>query len=208
MYNFLKGSNKESILFDKERTEPYEENMGRLLREVWQQPSGLWVSVMVTQNNNGTFTRRRCVKGGEHSSQARFSTKEQAIKRWKKYRNLRRGYGFVLVAETCSGDAAAYYPIKQMIQKEIKQKRYTRKSIPKILKNLIWDTNIGEEKGVGKCYCCGQKINSKHFEAGHIIAVKNGGTNTLDNLKPICDCCNKSIGTMNMDIFKQLYMHI
>ena len=85
-------------------------------------------------------------------------------------------------------------------------KKNTRRSIPKILKNMIWDTNIGEEKGIGKCYCCAQKINSKHFEAGHIIAVKNGGQNTLKNLKPICGCCNKSMGTMNMELFKETYM--
>jgi len=93
---------------------------------------------------------------------------------------------------------------KNLMQKYTK--KITRKSIPKILKNMIWDTNIGEEKGIGKCYCCGQKINSKHFEAGHITAVKNGGTNTLDNLKPICSCCNKSMGTMNMELFKETYM--
>lgn len=84
--------------------------------------------------------------------------------------------------------------------------KYTRKSIPKVLKNLVWDTNIGEECGNGECYCCAKKINSKHFETGHIIAVNKGGTNTLDNLKPICSCCNKSMGTMNMDIFKHTYM--
>ena len=95
---------------------------------------------------------------------------------------------------------------KKVHEKYTEPKKYTRKSIPKALKNIVWDTNIGEEKGIGKCYCCGQKINSKHFEAGHIIAVKNGGGNTLENLKPICSCCNKSMGTMNMNDFIQTYM--
>lgn len=95
---------------------------------------------------------------------------------------------------------------KRLHEKYTEPKKNTRKSIPKALKNIVWDTNIGEEKGIGKCYCCGQKINSKHFEAGHIIAVKNGGGNTLENLKPICSCCNKSMGTMNMNDFIQTYM--
>ena len=82
----------------------------------------------------------------------------------------------------------------------------TRKSIPKIVKNMVWDENIGEEKGIGECYCCSQKINSKNFEAGHIVSVKNGGPTTLNNLKPICSCCNKSMGIENMENFKKTYM--
>ena len=81
-----------------------------------------------------------------------------------------------------------------------------RKTIPKILKNQVWDTNIGKFNGVGQCYCCGTGIDSKNFEAGHIISVANGGENNLNNLKPICGCCNKSMGTENMEAFKSKYM--
>lgn len=40
------------------------------------------------------------------------------------------------------------------------------------------------------------------WEAGHIMSVKEGGTDTLDNLRPICKSCNRSMGTENMDAFK------
>ena len=82
----------------------------------------------------------------------------------------------------------------------------TRKTIPKTLKNQVWDTCIGQEKGVGNCYCCSKEIDSKHFECGHIVAVSNGGTNAIQNLKPVCSLCNKSMGSKNMDEFKQDYM--
>ena len=80
-----------------------------------------------------------------------------------------------------------------------------RKSIPKSLKNLVWDSTNGKKNGIGPCYCCRQTIDSKHFEVGHIVAVKDGGKNTFQNLKPICSVCNKSMGTQNLEEFRKTY---
>jgi hypothetical protein len=82
----------------------------------------------------------------------------------------------------------------------------TTQKIPKILKNKVWDTFIGQEYGIGKCYCCNNNIDSKNFEAGHVIASSKNGQTILENLRPICGCCNKSIGTMNLEEFKKTYM--
>ncbi len=70
-----------------------------------------------------------------------------------------------------------------------------RKSIPKIVKNQVWDKYIGKDKGIGQCYCCNKEIDSKHFECGHINSVASGGADTCDNLRPICSLCNKSISS-------------
>jgi len=83
----------------------------------------------------------------------------------------------------------------------------TKQHIPKKLKNMIWDKYVGKEKGVGLCYCCREEIDSKNFEAGHIIPEAKGGETNIDNLRPICSCCNKSMGTQNMDEFKEKYMN-
>lgn len=80
-----------------------------------------------------------------------------------------------------------------------------RKTIPKVLKDLVWDKNIGKDKGVGECYVCKQQIESKKFHCGHIISEKDGGETQLNNLKPICATCNLSMGTQNMEEFKKLY---
>ena len=80
-----------------------------------------------------------------------------------------------------------------------------RKTIPKALKNKVWDTYIGIEKGIGKCFCCQKEIDSKNFDCGHVIAVANGGENKVDNLRPVCGPCNKSMGTENMLQFKNTY---
>ena len=71
---------------------------------------------------------------------------------------------------------------------------------------MVWDKYIGKEKGIGKCYSCSENIDSKNFEAGHIIPEAKGGPTNIDNLRPICSCCNKSMGTQNMDEFKETYM--
>jgi len=81
----------------------------------------------------------------------------------------------------------------------------SRKNIPKTLKNKVWDKYIGPEKGQGKCYCCKGFLDSKNFECGHVTPVKKGGQNILSNLRPICSCCNKSMGTKNLEVFKETY---
>lgn len=80
-----------------------------------------------------------------------------------------------------------------------------RKNIPKPLKNKVWDTYIGAKNGQGKCYCCQSILDSKNFECGHVVAVKMGGKDVLTNLRPICSCCNKSMGTRNLEEFKNIY---
>ena len=80
------------------------------------------------------------------------------------------------------------------------------KQIPKTIKSIVWNKYIGKEKGIGECYVCKGELDSKHFEAGHIIARANGGENSVENLRPICSLCNKSIGSKNIDEFKRSYL--
>lgn len=74
-----------------------------------------------------------------------------------------------------------------------------RKIIPKAIRDKVWrdafDTLDGE------CYCCRSPIQVENWEAGHVIADAKGGLPTLDNLRPICRGCNRSMGTRNMDEF-------
>ncbi len=108
-----------------------------------------------------------------------------------------------------------YAELKKKLKKDYAQKKKQlekpvdktpRKTIPKTLKNQVWDQYIGKDKGIGLCECCKKEIDSKHFECGHIIAVAEGGDDTIDNLRPICGLCNKSMGKMNMTDFCDKYM--
>ena len=81
---------------------------------------------------------------------------------------------------------------------EIESKNKKKERIPHAFKIEVWNCHIGKEKGIGLCYCCKKEIDSKHFECGHVISEKNGGALSIDNMRPICDLCNKSMGTKPM----------
>lgn len=88
------------------------------------------------------------------------------------------------------------------------KKTKQKKAIPKKLKNQVWDICLGKENGTGPCYTCSEEIDSKSFHCGHIIAEKHGGQTILSNLKPICALCNQSMGTQNMETFKNEYFSL
>ena len=76
--------------------------------------------------------------------------------------------------------------------------------IPKTLKNAVWIKYIGETIAISPCLCCNsQTISQLSFHCGHIVSEACGGTIHIDNLRPICQCCNQSMGTINMNVFQQ-----
>lgn len=77
-----------------------------------------------------------------------------------------------------------------------------KQTIPKKIRQLVWNTHIGEDIGRHQCMCCrATYITQMNFQCGHIISEYNGGTCTINNLVPICSLCNTSMGRTNMDIF-------
>lgn len=84
-----------------------------------------------------------------------------------------------------------------------------RKQIPKKLKEIVWDKYIGKEFNISKCICCNYtEISKENHDCGHVKAVLRGGSNEIENLRPICESCNSSMGAMNMFDFKNLYYPI
>lgn len=81
-----------------------------------------------------------------------------------------------------------------------------KKTIPKALRARVWHTYIGQEIGMTKCMCCETSdITSFNFECGHIIPESKGGSTTINNLRPICGTCNRSMGSMDMNDFINMY---
>jgi hypothetical protein len=77
-----------------------------------------------------------------------------------------------------------------------------RKTIPKKIRAQVW-TNTFASSTQGTCYCCNSALNClDSWHAGHIIAASNGGSDTAENLRPICASCNLSMGSEHMDSFK------
>jgi hypothetical protein len=82
-----------------------------------------------------------------------------------------------------------------------------RKTIPKNIRNLVWQ-KYNPNSLQGKCYACNRPITFDNFDIGHNKAIANGGKNNILNLKPICRPCNSGMGTMSIEKFKKKYFGI
>jgi 5-methylcytosine-specific restriction endonuclease McrA len=80
-----------------------------------------------------------------------------------------------------------------------------RKALGKPLRDAVWLKYMGN-KAQGKCYCC--KIRTIHitdFQVGHNKAVAKGGSDNIENLRPICGPCNRGMGTKTIDWYQTKY---
>lgn len=80
-----------------------------------------------------------------------------------------------------------------------------RASLPSAVRMAVWNKHFGREAGVGECYCCSEKIYQQAFECGHVLASAKGGSDAVDNLRPVCQLCNKSMSDDHMDDFMRIY---
>lgn len=87
-----------------------------------------------------------------------------------------------------------------VVEKEFK----LRQRISRTLRNEVWRKRCNDKIN-GECYCCSEEISITNFDCGHIVSVKDGGSNDLENLEPVCRSCNLHMGTMNMISYKKLF---
>ena len=81
-----------------------------------------------------------------------------------------------------------------------------RKPLPSCVRDSVWNHYIGEDINKHRCMCCKKVlISNRRFEVGHVLSVKEGGTDEINNLRPICSPCNHSMGTKNMIDFVKTY---
>jgi 5-methylcytosine-specific restriction endonuclease McrA len=78
----------------------------------------------------------------------------------------------------------------------------TKLPIPRILRQKVWETNIGD-KFWGNCFTCKMRLNTLEFACGHIVSEFKGGKMVLENMKVVCKSCNSKMGTQNMMEFKE-----
>ena len=88
---------------------------------------------------------------------------------------------------------------------DIKKDNNHRSSIPKTLKEQVWKTYAGSLVEI-KCLVCNNKtITAFDFDCAHVVAHAEGGTTTVENLRPTCRSCNLSMGTQNLESFCRQY---
>lgn len=70
--------------------------------------------------------------------------------------------------------------------------------IDKKLRVRVWIENNGMSM-ISQCWCCNNELKfTENYEAGHIIARAKGGPTDINNLKPVCRSCNRSMGVTHM----------
>lgn len=77
-----------------------------------------------------------------------------------------------------------------------------KKQIPAPTKRAVLRRYV-KDLNNAKCYVCSVSVYPTDFEFGHIIAEACGGTIHVDNLRPICAKCNKSMGKRNLDEYRK-----
>jgi hypothetical protein len=91
-----------------------------------------------------------------------------------------------------------------LIVYEVLEKR--KATIPKSLRKMVFDRDFGGEYR-GNCYVCMKEIDRDEGQMGHIVPESKGGETIITNLRAICGCCNLSIGTQNMNFFKNKHFY-
>ena len=80
-----------------------------------------------------------------------------------------------------------------------------RKPISKGVRSNVWTKYMGK-KYQGTCYCCKiEPITVNNFEVGHNKSVYSGGSNNINNLRPVCRGCNRAMGTHSIEWWKKKY---
>ena len=78
--------------------------------------------------------------------------------------------------------------------------------IPSKVRMDVWATYVGDDIAKHKCICCKRvTIKQTEFEVGHVLSEAHGGTLEINNLRPICSVCNKSMGSRNMVEYVKQY---
>ena len=48
------------------------------------------------------------------------------------------------------------------------------------------------ERARGRCEMCGTQLQPAEWECDHVVALKDGGTNELENLRVLCRPCHRA----------------
>lgn len=78
-----------------------------------------------------------------------------------------------------------------------------KQTIPKPMREAVWRKDH-QDKLNSKCPVCMENyISAFNFECSHIVSEYMGGEVAVNNLMAICNICNKSMGTQNLNEYKK-----
>ena len=154
-------------------------------------------------NNYTAFLNKKEIQNQKEQEFDTLKKKYHKIKKQKKEFQIENNILEIKVKELENEKLKSDVLINFYKETYIKPK-YKKQNISKTLRISVWNKYFGEDVGKNKCMCCNiTEITQLKFHCGHIIAERNGGDTSIDNLVPICESCNKSMGTQNLNTFKE-----
>lgn len=99
------------------------------------------------------------------------------------YQNYRREFYLAVVQELSAIDSFRHGQEKRNIGRKLKQE--------------VWVKCNGDAEE-GFCFCCKDVLSKRDSVCAHIKSKRDGGYNTIDNLRATCFGCNSGMGTNNM----------
>lgn len=64
------------------------------------------------------------------------------------------------------------------------------------------------EKMHGHCAYCGQEICLEDMQVDHIVSLRKGGADAIENMFPACRSCNHYKSTLSVEQFRELVQRI
>lgn len=102
---------------------------------------------------------------------------------------LRKTKTKIFICQKCKADTSDGWIHKRVITPTVEKQRLR-----------VW-LNMNMVRRRTTCFCCRQvamDLLSSDWHSGHILAEANGGSKTLNNLRPICSGCNHDMKTKEM----------
>ena len=133
-----------------------------------------------------------------------YSKQIRRIKKWPEFLTICKSKNMYIGMYNYLNEEYCYDWVRDIIEQLTgehlkKAKKQRKKRIPKNKRNEVWRTYNGDNM-VATCFCC-SLVNMNalgSWECGHVNSEANGGDLSIQNLRPICSGCNKSMGTKNM----------
>jgi 5-methylcytosine-specific restriction endonuclease McrA len=77
---------------------------------------------------------------------------------------------------------------------------------PPQLRRIIWERYVSDPRSAyAECTVCQTEIHITNYEIGHVKSKADGGDYSIDNLRPICTPCNRSMGRENLFEYKRKF---
>lgn len=72
----------------------------------------------------------------------------------------------------------------------------TRRKLTQEERQAVYD------KCCGNCAYCGKHIEFRDMQVDHVIALRKGGADSIDNMLPACRSCNHYKSTLTLEQFR------